>query len=157
MNLFYFTDILPPLPLALSNVGVYHAIKRTGNVYTAASEPQPASWMSGFAKPVMHMAPGEPIAVYGAVFAPIKLSTRISHRWQWYDPARKRWVTQSVVSYAISGGREGGYRGYTIKTKPKPGDWRVDIDTIDGRLIGRITFDIESVSAPVATTQTTIQ
>jgi hypothetical protein len=157
INLFYFTDILPPLPLALSNVGVYHAVKRTGNVYTAASEPTPASWLPSFAKPVLHMAPGEPISVYSAVFAPIKLSTRISHRWQWYDPVRKRWVVQSVVTYPISGGREGGYRGYTIKTKPKSGSWRVDIDTIDGRLIGRVTFDVEAVPTPVATTQTTIQ
>jgi hypothetical protein len=157
MNLFYFTDVLPPLPLALANAGAYHAVKRTGNVYTAAAEPSSASWGLNIAKPVLHLAPGESVSVYGAVFAPIKLSTRIAHRWQWYDPVRRRWVTQSVVSYAISGGREGGYRGYTVKTKPKPGSWRVDIDTIDGRLIGRIAFDIENVPTPVTTTQTTIQ
>ncbi|HEY5048255.1 MAG TPA: DUF2914 domain-containing protein [Rhizomicrobium sp.] len=146
MNAFYFTDILPPLPLALANVGVYHSVKRTGSLYTAAAETGAPATLFNLSRPVLHVAPGEAIAVYSAVFAPIKLSTRIAHRWQWFDPKRKRWVVQSVVSYAISGGREGGYRGYTVKTIPRAGSWRVDIDTIDGRLIGRIAFEV----APVA-------
>jgi hypothetical protein len=157
MNVFYFTDILPPLPLALANVGVYHSVKRTGAVYTATTEADAASTTFGLSRPVIHLAPGEPVSVYSAVFAPIALNTRIAHRWQWYDPDRKKWVVQSVVSYTISGGREGGFRGYTIKTKPRPGSWRVDIDTADGRLIGRESFDIDAATAPVATVQTTIQ
>ncbi len=157
MNIFYFTDILPPLPLALANVGVYHSVKRTGAVYTATAEPQAVTTTFNLSRPVLHVAQGEPISVYSAVFAPIRLTTRIAHRWQWYDPKRERWVTQSVVSYAISGGREGGFRGYTIKTRPRAGSWRVDIDTADGRLIGRVAFDVEGVTKPVATVQKTIQ
>jgi hypothetical protein len=156
MNLFYFTDILPPLPLALASAGVYHAVKHTGATYTAATEPEPTTTFLNFSRPVLHVAPGETISVYSAVFAPIKLATRIAHRWQWYDPKKKRWVVQSVVSYAISGGREGGFRGYTIKTNPRAGTWRVDIDTADGRLVGRVTFDVVPVAKPVATQQKTI-
>jgi|HubBroStandDraft_6_1064221.scaffolds.fasta_scaffold65866_1 hypothetical protein len=156
MNLFYFTDILPPLPLALANAGVYHAVKRTGAVYTATTEPEAMGAMFNLSRPVLHLAPGEPVSVYSAVFAPIKLTTRITHRWLWYDPARKKWLVQSVVSYAISGGRDGGFRGYTIKTKPKPGSWRVDIDTADGRLVGRVSFDIDAVTTPVPTVPKTI-
>jgi len=156
MNLFYFTDILPPLPLALAGAGVYHGVKHTGTVYTAATEPEAPTTFLNFSRPVLHVAPGETISVYSAVFAPIKLTTRIAHRWQWYDPKRKRWIVQSVVSYAISGGREGGFRGYTIKTKPRAGSWRVDIDTADGRLVGRVIFDVVPVANPVATQQKTI-
>ena len=44
---------------------------------------------------------------------------------------------------AISGGREGGYRGYTIKQRVMPGDWRVDAETAEGRIIGRVSFRVE--------------
>ena len=157
MNLFYFTDILPPLPLALSNAGVYHTVKRAGAVYAATTEPEAMATRFNLSRPVLHLAPGESLSVYSAVFAPVSLTTRIAHRWQWWDPKRGRWVTQSVVSYAISGGREAGYRGYTIKSKPRPGAWRVDIDTLDGRLIGRVAFDVEASAQPVPTAQIAIQ
>jgi hypothetical protein len=153
MNLFYFTDILPPLPLALSGVGVYHSVKRSGQVYMATTEPQAVTTLFDFSNPVMHLAPGESVSVYTAVFAPINLRTHVAHRWHWYDPKRKHWMLESVVTFSIFGGREGGYRGYSIKKRPKPGAWRVDIDTNDGRLIGRVRFDIDAVPKPVATTQ----
>jgi hypothetical protein len=157
MNAFYFFDILPPLPLALANVGVYHSVKHDGTVYNAVGEAQ--TWYNsvGLEPAVEHIAPGQPLYLYSAVFAPIKLTTRIAHRWQWYDSARSRWVTQSLVSFPINGGRDGGYRAYSIKSNPKPGDWRVDIRTEDGRLIGRLKFDVAQATAPVATVAKTLQ
>ncbi|HEX4922592.1 MAG TPA: DUF2914 domain-containing protein, partial [Bdellovibrionales bacterium] len=41
-----------------------------------------------------------------------------------------------------SGGREEGFRGFTFKQNYQPGDWRVKIETTDGREIGRITFEV---------------
>jgi hypothetical protein len=157
MNAFYFFDILPPLPLALANVGVYHSVKHEGTVYNAVGEPQSWSNSVGLEPAVEHVVPGQPLYLYSAVFAPIKLTTRIAHRWQWYDPARSRWVTQSLVSFPINGGRDGGYRAYSIKSNPKPGDWRVDIRTEDGRLIGRLKFDVAQATAPIATVTKTLQ
>jgi hypothetical protein len=46
----------------------------------------------------------------------------------------------------IAGGREAGYRGYTTKSKLDPGEWRVDVETKDGRVIGRIGFHVEEGS-----------
>ena len=146
VNVFYFTNTLPPLPLALSRVGVYHAVKKTGDVYTALGEAEPWYTIFGIA-PVLHVAAGQPLFVYSAVFAPIKLLTRIVHRWRHYDPGSGHWRTVSAVSFSINGGRDGGYRGYTIKHNPQPGDWRVDIDTSEGHLVGRITFKVEQVPA----------
>jgi hypothetical protein len=154
INVFYFTNTLPPLPLALSRVGVYHAVKKTGGVYTALGETEP--WYTVFGiPPVLHVAPGQPLSAYSAVFAPIRLSTRIVHRWRRFDPKTGHWLTVSAVSYSINGGRDGGYRGYTIKRNPQPGDWRVDIDTSEGHLIGRIAFKVERAPAtPAAVTET---
>jgi hypothetical protein len=157
MNLFYFTDILPPLPLALANAGVFHSAKRQGAAYSVIAEPQPLTVAFNLARPILHVAPGQSLTLYSAVFAPINLTTRIAHRWRWYDPKQKRWTLQSAVSFPISGGRAGGYRGYTVKSKPRPGSWRVDIDTEDGRLIGRVAFEVVAVSQPVSTEQKTLQ
>ena len=41
---------------------------------------------------------------------------------------------QQRVRVAISGGREDGFRFYTTKTAPRPGQWRVNILTVDGRV-----------------------
>jgi len=57
----------------------------------------------------------------------------------------------SSVTFPINGGRDGGYRGYTIKHNPEPGDWRVDINTSEGHLIGRITFKVERAAVPPQT------
>jgi hypothetical protein len=84
------------------------------------------------------------------------MTTRITHRWQWWDARTKHWSTQSVVSFAISGGREQGYRGYSVKSNIRPGEWRVNIDAEDGRLIGRVGFSVASVTNPVETTTRTL-
>jgi hypothetical protein len=157
MNAFYFTGILPPLPLALSGVGVYHAIRHVGVVYEAQAESEPWTARLGLEQPVIHVAPGEQLDLYSAVFAPIRMTTRITHRWQWWDGRTKHWRTQSVVSFAISGGREHGYRGYSVKSNLNPGDWRVDIDAEDGRLIGRLAFSVVPVSKPVETATKMLQ
>jgi hypothetical protein len=157
MNAFYFTGILPPLPLALSQVGVYHAIRHTGPVYVAQAEDQPWLAKLGFEPAAMHVVPGQKLALYSAVFAPIKMTTRITHRWQWWDARAKHWRTLSVLSFDIKGGREFGYRGYSVKSNPRPGNWRVDIDAEDGRLIGRLTFAVVIVPSAVPTVTRTLR
>lgn len=152
LNLFYFTGILPPLPLALADSGVYQSVSKTAKGYVARAEQQ--NWRVRFgATPMMHVTAGQSLSVYSAVFAPISLSARITHLWQHYDTRSGEWRTVSKVTYEIHGGRDGGYRGYTIHHNIEPGDWRVDVDTADGRTIGRIRFDVERAGTPVVTAQ----
>ena len=148
LNAFYFTDVLPPLPLALADGGIYRFVAKKGNEYDAVGEPQPWTTVFGI-KPVMHVAPGQPLYVYTAVFAPIKISTAIVHRWQRYNPARHKWQTVERITYPINGGRDGGYRSYTINRHITPGDWRVDVSTGDGHTLGRIRFAVENAAGPL--------
>jgi hypothetical protein len=157
MNAFYYTGILPPLPLALADAGVYQAIRHTGTVYIAQGEDEPWTTRFGLTQPTLHVAPGQKLVLYSAVFAPIKMTTRITHRWQLWDARSKHWDTQSVVSFAISGGRAHGYRGYSVKSNLQAGNWRVNIDTEDGRVIGRVAFVVAAVPNPVATVTRTLQ
>jgi hypothetical protein len=147
INLFYFANILPPLPLTLMKAGVFHAVTKTGDTYEAQAEPN--GWFGGAglasalaAAPVLHVEPGEPLSVYSAVFAPIQLRANIVHIWRRYDNVAGRWQTEAAVSFPITGGRDGGFRGYSVKSSPRTGQWRVDIATADGRLIGRVPFSV---------------
>lgn len=155
LNASYFTNVLPPLPLALTNAGVYHLVTRDGDVYRAVGEARPLLTRISLpgSEPVVHINPGESLYLYSAVFAPIKLNTKILHVWQHFDEAANQWRTQAVVSYPITGGRGGGYRGYSVKSLPAKGHWRVNIETADGRIVGRVAFAVVPVSRTVASVE----
>jgi hypothetical protein len=72
------------------------------------------------------------------------------HEWQWRDPRTGDWTTQQRISVSIFGGRENGFRYYTIKTAPRPGQWRVNILTFDDRPVGRVRFAVEEQAVPPA-------
>ena len=98
-----------------------------------------------FFKPyeTFHEISGQPVYVYSSIFAPSNLSTQVIHEWQHYNQTTKVWTTINQTELSIVGGRDGGFRTYSIKTVTIPGLWRVDVKTPQGQLIGRIKFDIE--------------
>jgi hypothetical protein len=151
LNAAYFMRVLPPLPLVLTDAGVYHKVKRVGRDFQAQQEQEPPEWQALFGThAIMHIQPGGRLYVFNAVFAPRGLRTRIVHDWQWLDPG-KGWQSQQRVAVNISGGREDGFRWYTSKTNPRPGQWQVNIQTVDGRAIGRVRFAVEQQAVPPAT------
>ncbi|TSC87047.1 MAG: hypothetical protein G01um10148_152 [Parcubacteria group bacterium Gr01-1014_8] len=148
--ILYFLGAIPPLPLSLRDVGVLHSIQRTGDTYAVTYESRTWYEMYFRYKQVYHLAPGEVVYVYTAIFAPSGISTGIVHEWQKYDALKGSWVTEHVLTFPIQGGREGGYRGYSLKRDVSPGEWRVNVMTDYGQLIGRVGFRVEKVDAPVA-------
>jgi hypothetical protein len=80
--------------------------------------------------------------VYAAVYSPSRFSDQVILHWLYRDP-RQGWLTSDRIPMQISGGRDGGYRGYAYKSNYTPGDWRVQIETTDGSEIGRIELEIE--------------
>ncbi|MCX6787138.1 MAG: DUF2914 domain-containing protein [Candidatus Kaiserbacteria bacterium] len=155
INVSYFTNILPPLPLSAEAAGVYHTVVHVSNTYLAEGEIDP--WRVrylGFA-PTVHVTQGASLSAYSSIFAPTTLTTTIVHRWQWYDGVKNKWVTKSVIAYPIAGGRDGGYRGFSTVRMSVMGKWRVNVETVDGRLIARIPFTVEQVTtSPPETTIT---
>lgn len=143
----YFTNAIPPLPLALKDAGVFHGIEKAGEEYEAWYEE--SSWFDRYrGTQVFHHVKGTAVYVYSAIFAPTALSIDIIHEWQKYDESAQIWVTQTVVRFPIQGGRDGGYRGYSFKYDPKPGKWRVNVRTEYQQIIGRIGFIVDDVLAP---------
>jgi hypothetical protein len=149
-NILYFSDLIPPVPIALKEAGVYHNVTRTedGN-YRLLAEPVP--WYESYLRynTAYHMTSQEGVYVYSAIFAPSGLSTGILHQWQYYDDVTEGWIEAGTLRFAIIGGRDGGYRGYSFKSAPVPGKWRVNVITEYGQLIGRISFTAIPVSTGV--------
>ncbi|PIR82698.1 hypothetical protein COU20_00765 [Candidatus Kaiserbacteria bacterium CG10_big_fil_rev_8_21_14_0_10_59_10] len=148
MNVLYFTNIMPPIPLSLRDAGVYHDVVRIGSEYRVTYEEKP--WHRRYLQtPVYNRAPGEAVYVWTAIFAPAGLTANIVHEWQLYDEASERWMTTNTVAFPIHGGRDEGYRGYSLKSNATAGKWRVNVKTARGAIIGRVSFRIVEAQSPV--------
>lgn len=146
LNFLYFTALIPPIPLSLKEIGVYHSVKRIGDLYEVRFEPAPRYMFWREESRVFRRAAQEPVYVFSSVFAPTRLSVRIFHRWSYFDQEKNAWVSTDRLSFPISGGRDGGYRGWTLKQNIFPGRWRVDVETERGELLGRVNLEVVEVS-----------
>jgi hypothetical protein len=144
LNILYFTNIIPPIPLSLKTGEVYHLIeKQTGGGYLVTGEAK-SKWYENLTLPrKIYLTPGKGAYVFSSVFAPTDLNIRIVHDWQYYDEQDKKWISANRIAFPIRGGRNEGYRGFSKKESIFPGKWRVDIETERGQVIGRVRFDIE--------------
>lgn len=140
-NGLYFLNIIPPVPLSLKDSGVYHSIlKYSSGDYLAMYESVPWYMFWRDTNATFHYTPGQSAYCFSSVYAPTNLDTPIDHKWEHYNNATGKWDVVSRITFPISGGREGGYRGFSATTV-SPGEWRCDVETQSGALIGRVTFD----------------
>lgn len=141
INILYVFNLIPPVPLVMKDGGVYHSISWQDGGYAAFGEARP--WW-GFFTPysIYHHSSGDPVYVVTAVYAPAALNTTIVHNWQYYNDEESKWQSVTKIPVAIVGGREGGYRSYSVKQNMVAGLWRVDMETAENRVIGRIKFKI---------------
>jgi len=66
----------------------------------------------------------------------------------WRQPVRFQWYRDGVavgnpIDHEVSGGREAGFRTWTWRSAPAPGQWRADLITDSGQLVGRVGFRVE--------------
>ena len=143
---FYLFRLIPPVPLSIPFIGIYHGVERTAEGYLLTHErPGWRLWHNGdqwFAA-----QPGDKVYVYFRVFSPSNFSDQVLLRWYRRSPSGggERWALQDTIPIRITGGREAGFRGYGVKTNYQPGEWKVQVETTDGREIGRVYFDLETV------------
>ena len=143
----YVNSWIPPLPLALKDAAVAHEIVHKGDGYELTVEERP--WWQFWARyaDFFHYTEGDTAYVYTSVFAPSGLSLPVEHEWQHYNKEVGEWQTVSTVAFTVSGGRDGGYRGYSLTRRLAPGAWRVNVKTDYGTLIGRVTFTAQPSDA----------
>ena len=75
------------------------------------------------------------------VFAPRGFHDAMGVAWFYRQPGRG-WMPAGDVPIAVTGGRESGFAGVAYKQNWQAGDWRVTVETADGREIGRRAFSV---------------
>lgn len=142
INILYFTNLIPPIPLSLKDAGIYHsiALDSSGN-YRVSEEVKIGLSKYLQWRQKIHLLPGEPLYAYAAIFSPGSLNTEIVHEWQEKNEFGE-WVTATRIPLLLSGGRAEGFRTYSTKFSLTPGEWQVNVETSRGQLIGRIKFEI---------------
>jgi len=148
MAFLYWTNWIPPVPLSLKSGGIYHHVHRSDGLYELRFRRLHRYQFWVTSDKTFRYSPGDTVFCFASVFAPFELQARIVHHWQVYDPRQEKFITTDRLSYRISGGRDGGYRGYTYKRHAMPGRWRVDVETPRGQVLGRIDFRIVPVEGP---------
>lgn len=143
----YFTHLIPPIPVAVRYMGIFHDVKKEQGKYLVGyTRPKWKFWQSGDQS--FEARPGDRIFCFFRVFSPGRFHDQVKVRWLYDDPKRG-WQRSDAIPIPITGGREEGFRGFTYKTAYQPGDWQVRVETTDGRELGRIYFNV-SLAEPGA-------
>lgn len=142
INGFYFLKLIPPVPLALKEGIVAHNVAYADNSYKVTYERDKwyVFWRP-YNQTYLH-TPGKPIYVFSSIFAPTDLKKSVFHRWKWYNENTESWETADNIGYDITGGRDGGFRGYTFKKNVNKGRWRVEVLTEEELLLGVVNFEV---------------
>lgn len=138
----YLFGLIPPVPLAAQKLGVYHGIEKAEGKYVLLHErPWWKFWQRGDQDFVAR--PGDKIHFFAAISSPGYFADTVYVRWMFRD-ARGNWQGSDRIPVAITGGRKEGFRGFTTKQNFDYGDghWRVSVETVDGREIGRMYFRV---------------
>jgi len=147
VNILYFSNIIPPIPLSLKDGGVYHSVTTDANGgYIVQQEKR--GWRARVKLyPDVHLRKADPAYVFSAIFLPPLLNTTIVHNWQHDNPETGEWTDSERIVLPVVGGREGGFRTYSMKANMLPGHWRITVATLKGEVIGRVRFNVAAVDS----------
>lgn len=138
--LLYFLQVIPPVPLSVTYMGIFHDVrKKDGGYELVYTRSRWKFWQSG--DQTFEARPGDVIHCFAQVFSPSGFKDQLQVRWL-HHHERLGWQSSDAIPLAIVGGRSEGFRGVTKKSNYQPGRWRVQVETRDGREVGRISFTV---------------
>ncbi len=142
----YAARVIPPVPLSLKQIGIYHNIEKTADAFTLFKLTPPWKfWSQGDQDFVAKE--GDVIYLFSRVFAPGGFKDKLFYNFQIKD-RNGRWQNTDKIPMTIVGGRDEGFRGYAYKENYQDGVWRALVETEEGREVGRINFRVSSSSDP---------
>jgi hypothetical protein len=149
LNVLYFTNLIPPIPLSMKEMGIYHNVeKRAEGGYVLSYEKGPWYALWHTSDNTYHYSRGDRVYCYASVFAPTRFKTNVTHHWEYYNEAEGTWSTHETITFPIDGGRADGYRGYSFIESVQDGVWRCSVETERGQVIGRSIFTIVTGTVP---------
>ncbi|PYE81560.1 hypothetical protein DFQ11_102134 [Winogradskyella epiphytica] len=142
INVFYYFDLIPPVPLALQEGVVAHNVKVENGKYIVSYETDEwyVFWRDHRDKFISR--PNEPVYVFTSIFGPTSIEKSVFHRWKWLNETTGEWEIADDIGFDIVGGRDNGYRGYSYKNNTKEGFWQVEVITEEELILGVIDFEI---------------
>ena len=151
----FVAHLVPPVPLSVRSLGVWHRVEREGAEFKLSRLPRPR-WRDPWRgdERVFVARPGDKVFVFTRVFAPHNFRDQVRVRWATWEPARRKWTQSDAIPLRIVGGREEGFGGYAYKQNWTPGEWEVSVETEDGREIGRVRFGSRPTPAPTSESST---
>lgn len=139
--LFYFLGWIPPVPLSVQNMGIYHLIEKQDNQYVLHHQnPWWRFWQKGDQEFLAE--PNDKIYFFAKVSSPAGFDDQIILHWYNYHP-KLGWQSTDKIPMNVRGGRSEGYRGFSTKQNFSEGEWRVSVETTDHREIGRLYFNVK--------------
>ncbi|SFN63842.1 DUF2914 domain-containing protein [Salegentibacter flavus] len=148
INVFYYFNLIPPVPLAMETGLVAHDVQKKNNKYIVTYESNEwyIFWRTHNIN--FHRQADERVYVFTSVFAPTDIKKPIFHRWQWYNPETRSWEITEDIGFEVTGGRDRGFRGYTYKNNLTEGKWKVHIITKEELFLGVVDFVVKNTSEP---------
>lgn len=138
----YYTSLIPPVPVAVKKIGVYYDVKKIDGKYIGTHlRPGWKFWSKGSQD--FQARSGDQLTVLLSIFSPGNFEDRVFLKW-YFDDERTGWTIQDTIPMSILGGRDEGFRGFGKKAHYQNGNWRVIVETSDGREVGRINLTIEA-------------
>jgi len=139
----YVNRWIPPVPLSLKYIGIYHQIERENGGYRLIY-PKPPFYLFWREESRPFLArPEDAIHCFVRIFAPRRFTHQIYMVWSYKNPVTGEYMNSDRIPLPIYGGRGEGYRGMTAKSRFEPGDWRITVETNDARPIGSISFTVK--------------
>jgi hypothetical protein len=140
--LLFLGHLVPPVPLSLLDIGIYHGVVRNPSQATYTLSHHPTPWWRFWAKDEQDFLarPGDRIFCFVHIFAPRNFHDEVRLRWAHHETTG--WAASDAVPLQVTGGKQEGYAGYAYKQNWHPGDWKVSVETRDGREIGRRRFTV---------------
>ncbi len=137
--ILYIFKILPPVPLAIKDIGVYQKIEKLNGVYHCYHQkPWYNFWDKG--DQTFYLNNNSKVHVFFAIYSPTNFSDSVIVRWS--KKEKSKWIKYDDIPIKIVGGRKKGFRGIAYKKNISPGKWKVSIRSKDLREIGRINVNI---------------
>jgi hypothetical protein len=138
----YYTSLIPPVPVAVKKIGIYYKLEKNDGKYIG-SYLRPFWNFWGKGSQDFQTRIGDQLTVILSIFSPGNFEDKVFLKW-YFDDEKEGWTLHDNIPMTILGGRDEGFRGFGKKSNYQNGDWRVIVETSDGREVGRINFTIET-------------
>lgn len=154
VGMMYFLNVIPAVPLSLKDKGIYHHIERSEKGTFRVLYEEDTRMFSTYRNGEVILDQQDPtLYFFSAVDAPATLTAPLSHVWEKYNQESHTWEERATIPFGIQGGRESGYRAYSIKEHVDTGLWRVTVKVDENRIVGRYTFIVNKGAAPTLLTK----